>query len=277
MHAASSSRLARRLASLPALGVAGIALLSACALFSTGTSGLQTNACGFQGATSACGECVIGNCLGVLNACCDDGVCSNSLGYLDGCASGDAVSCTVLRSGGTFLGGATFGALGACVVAHCAACAGSDVTVTTGFDASIFTFDASPPKPGVTCSSVDGSCFCTFETSPTPSTTTCLATAYPDGICCADPNYPAAGSCTCSPFTCNVSSSGDCECSSEYDPSSSKPPSVCTVGCCAATDGLCSCSAGNTCDPSFETAVAECLPDNTGCAGSQVRVPACSQ
>lgn len=254
-----------------AVGLLALVLFSACALFSTGASGLETNACNFQGAQTACGLCVAASCQALVNACCNDGACSGSLGYLDGCASGDSSSCTLLRNGSYLGAGTSFTALGACVAASCAACGGGDVIVTPGFDASMPT-----PKPGITCSSVNGSCFCDFQTDPSPSTTACIPSMFMNGICCADQNYPKAGSCTCSPFTCTVDSSG-CECSSLYDPASSQPVSVCAgMGCCA-SNGLCSCGPSNTCDPSFQTQVHECLPDNTGCAGNQVRVTACSQ
>jgi hypothetical protein len=257
------------------LWIGVVAVTPACILFAGGASGLETSACTFQGQDTQCGGCVVLYCQTEVNACCDDATCSGGLSYLDGCASDDGSSCYVLEEGGQFSGSPFFASLGACIQKNCSMCSTS---VVPGLDASL---DTGFGTMGIVCDTYSQTCTCEVEIDPT-SSSTCTASTFKNGICCADINWPASyTSCTCSEFSC-TDTSGDCFCTPTYDPSSSQDPSVCAEStgttCCTDTagDGQCTCYQDGTCDSSSQYEVSECTPQNTGCGAGQMVVDSCT-
>ncbi|HEY1954302.1 MAG TPA: hypothetical protein VGH28_01790 [Polyangiaceae bacterium] len=242
-----------------ALAIAFATFTASCILFvdrsPTGDSFATT--CALADQTSACGACAAQSCASELSACCGSSGCRSQLPQFDQCA--DAGTCLVDESDPTTK------TLAQCLDAQCpSVCAAGGATTSDGGGSNV----------GCVLDQANGSCSC--ETFIGANQTRCDTTTIPNGICCADVNWPAEGtSCDCEPVKCDSQIDG-CMCST----SGSGKLASCGQGFgpCCASDTFCTCSSDNApgCDQ-FSTPVSSCdVASVITCDNAQVQVNNCS-
>jgi hypothetical protein len=144
----------------------------------------------------------------------------------------------------------------------------------------------SPGAPGESvgagvalCNGILGTeCLCT--TGGGSNNVACSSSSVPNGVCCADLQWPASGlNCSCQGYACiETSSDGSCSCGTLVSgPTTSCAPKA-GFTCCQQVHGDCQCGPNVECDSAVgDVVVAECDRSHAVCDSSLLKIVAACQ
>lgn len=207
--------------------------------------------CHFEGEATQCGACIVAHCQQPLNDCCRDASCEAVVDAIDGCAANADQGCATVRADAPRFDVAK------CIVDACdEVCSTREGTSQTACKEPLL-------APGAACS-------CQVAGGAAANDVVCNQRAFPDTICCAPEDWPAAGlECTCKPVGCSSTTDG-CIC---ITANSVPERRTCDSTKCCVFEDQCIC--GRSCFVQ-ETPVESCSVATLGCAAGQKRVDRCS-
>ncbi len=214
--------------------------------------------CQFEGAETACGQCLATRCAAPIDGCCLDSACGGVVADVEACARGPGDACARLSDGADRSG--VHSDLSQCVVSKCAEVCGipSKVNLTHCERAYVTSLET-----------------CRCEVGDLSNDTPCTEIGHPLLRCCAPKGWPAADrSCECKRINCSsLGPACICQLSAvdERDPQSTCAGETC---CADLTRGSCTCSTAPCSDT--ERQVASCTIDELSCPSGTHHVDSCT-